>query len=112
MWPNSSRCAICSSKNKPNNKTICEECIFIKEFVIKFGRENLRQIVSANSSPHLSRRATVSEQTPANPSTTNITNNNTCTPNPACIPIPGNTCNVPSCSCHARAAAQVAQGWG
>lgn len=98
MWPKSRRCAICSSKNKPSKKTICEECSFIKDFVIKFGRENLRQVVTAYTTPYLSRKASHGGTSSATP-TTSITNNN------SCAPAPCDTCNVPTCTCHARAAA-------
>ena len=101
MWPKSRRCAVWSSKNKPSKKTICEECSFIKDFVIKFGRENLRQIVTTYTTPYLSRKASHGGTNSTLP-TTSITNNNSCTPAPC------NTCNVPTCTCHARAAAAIA----
>ena len=40
------RCVLCSTTNKKNGKLICEECSFIKDFMIKYGRENMRIIVA------------------------------------------------------------------
>lgn len=41
------RCVLCSTTNKKNNKLICDECSFIKDFIIKFGRESMRSIVNS-----------------------------------------------------------------
>ena len=40
------RCALCSTTNKKNGKLICDDCSFIKEFIIKFGRENMRTLIT------------------------------------------------------------------
>ena len=36
------RCAICQTTNKQKKQTVCDECSFVNEFVVKWGRENLR----------------------------------------------------------------------
>ena len=40
------RCALCSTTNKKNGKLICDDCSFIKEFIIKYGRENMRTLIA------------------------------------------------------------------
>lgn len=40
------RCALCSTTNKKNGKLICDDCSFIKEFIIKYGRENMRTLIT------------------------------------------------------------------
>lgn len=40
------RCALCSTTNKKNSKLICDECLFIKDFIIKYGRENIRYLIT------------------------------------------------------------------
>jgi hypothetical protein len=40
------RCVLCSTTNKKNSKLICDECLFIKEFIIKFGRESMKSAVN------------------------------------------------------------------
>lgn len=39
-------CALCSTTNKKHGKVICDDCSFIKEFIIKYGRENMRLILA------------------------------------------------------------------
>ena len=41
-----SRCAICQTTNKQKKQKVCDECSFINEFVTKWGRENLRAILT------------------------------------------------------------------
>lgn len=40
------RCTLCSTTNKKNGKLICDDCSFIKEFIIKYGRENMRTLIT------------------------------------------------------------------
>ena len=40
------RCALCSTTNKKYGKLICDDCSFIKEFIIKYGRENMRTLIT------------------------------------------------------------------
>ncbi len=40
------RCALCSTTNKKNGKLICDDCSFIKAFIIKYGRENMRTLIT------------------------------------------------------------------
>lgn len=41
-----SRCAICQTTNKQKKQKVCDECSFITDFVTKWGRENLRVILT------------------------------------------------------------------
>ena len=40
------RCAICQTKNKQKKTKVCGDCIFVNDFITKWGRENLRSIVN------------------------------------------------------------------
>ena len=46
------RCAICLNKNLQKNQKVCNECSFINEFVTKWGRENLRSILTNHLNKH------------------------------------------------------------
>lgn len=48
------RCVLCST-NKKNGKLICDDCSFIKAFIIKYGRENLKIIVTNFDNSYTSR---------------------------------------------------------
>lgn len=41
------RCAICQTKNKQKKLKVCDDCVFVNEFVTKWGRENLRAILNS-----------------------------------------------------------------
>lgn len=100
---NKSRCAICSSKNKKGNKTICEECMFVLDFVVKYGRENLRSIINNVINKSLNINQNTSNQITSSPSlkradsihSINIHTN----PNSSNC---GRSCKEPTCSCHNR----------
>jgi len=40
------RCKICSTKNKQKKSHICEECVFIPNYITKYGRENIKRIIN------------------------------------------------------------------
>jgi len=44
----SKRCAICQTKNKEKKHKICDDCKFVNDFVVKWGRENLRDLLNAH----------------------------------------------------------------
>ena len=46
------RCAICLNKNLQKDQKVCNECSFINEFVTKWGRENLRAILTNHLNEH------------------------------------------------------------
>ena len=46
------RCAICLNKNLQKDQKVCNECSFINEFVTKWGRENLRAILTNHLNKH------------------------------------------------------------
>jgi len=50
------RCAICLNKNLQKDQKVCNECSFINEFVTKWGRENLRAILTNHLNKHNSIR--------------------------------------------------------
>ena len=101
---NRHRCAICSSKNKKGRKTICEECLFVLDFVVKYGRENLRSIINnvINKSLNASNQ-NISNQNTSSPSlkrTDSIHSINIHTnPNSSNC---GRSCKEATCSCHNR----------
>jgi len=44
---NNNRCAICHTKNKQKKSQVCDDCVFVNDFVTKWGRENLRAILNS-----------------------------------------------------------------
>lgn len=84
------RCAICQSTNKQKKQTVCDECSFVNEFVVKWGRENLRFIlhnyIIENSLNSKTIREEKNKRIDVNECSTNV--------KIGC----GNT----SCSCHTR----------
>jgi hypothetical protein len=45
---NNKRCAICQTKNKQKKTKVCEDCKFVNDFVVKWGRETLRDVLNAH----------------------------------------------------------------
>ena len=62
-------CPLCSVIHPGKKTQLCNQCSFVRDYCVKYGRENLRLIVNTslssknenttdNNSPRLSRRAT------------------------------------------------------
>lgn len=45
---NNKRCAICQTKNKEKKNKVCDDCKFVNDFVVKWGRETLRDVLNAH----------------------------------------------------------------
>ena len=45
---NNKRCAICQTKNKERKNKVCDDCKFVNDFVVKWGRETLRDVLNAH----------------------------------------------------------------
>lgn len=73
------RCSICQTKNKQKKSKVCGDCIFINDFITKWGRENLRSIVNTWL---LDKQNIVIEKKECQEEKKH--------------------CNSPDCSCHAR----------
>lgn len=79
---NNKRCAICQTKNKQKKNKVCDDCKFVNDFVVKWGRETLRDVLNT----HLLEKS----------------NNGTNIVLEKKDPEEVHKCKSPDCSCHAR----------
>ncbi len=94
-----SRCAVCQTTNKRRKQKVCDECSFINEFVTKWGRENLRVILTnyllQNNTNTVKNFKMDSSESVINDSSHTIRRSNTNSTN-------FHNCSEPKCSCHSR----------
>ena len=96
-----SRCAICQTTNKQKKQKVCDECSFINEFVTKWGRENLRAILTEYllNKPNKKINYKIENENVKNDSQCNFLQRSNTLPS---VYSNCSSCSNQNCSCHTR----------